>query len=99
MKKTKLGQNTELIEREEPEMLAARAKQVSVDAYLDALWTYCIGLARAGVDELHDKPSRPEDEEAFTYLYVQVPLDVMMAYHSRAGNSLTASLQTVRATS
>ena len=63
---------------------------------MDALWTYILGLARAGVEEVQDKPSAAETDGSQTYDYVQIPLDVTMNYHSRA-KRLAASLPKDRA--
>ena len=57
------------MEREEPER--QQAKTITAEAYLDALWTYILGLVRAGVEELQDRPSAPETDESQTYDYVQ----------------------------
>ena len=94
VKRTKLGDKTELIEREEPERKQPRT--ITAEVYLDALWTYILGLARAGVEELQDKPSAAETDGSQTYDYVQIPLDVTMNYHARA-KRFTASLPRDRA--
>ena len=94
VKRTKLGDKTELVEREEPERRQPRT--ITVEVYLDALWTYILGLARAGIEEVQDKPSAAETEGAQTYDYVQIPLDVTMNYHSRA-KRFAASLPKDRA--
>ncbi len=94
VKRTKLGDKTELIEREEPERNQPRT--ITAEVYLDALWTYILGLARAGVEELQDKPSAAETDGSQTYDYVQIPLDVTMNYHARA-KRFTASLPRDRA--
>ena len=89
VKRTKLGDETELIVREEPER--KQPKTIAAEAYLDALWTYILGLARAGVEELQDKPSAAETDGSQTYDYVQIPLDVTVNSHARA-KRFTASL-------
>ena len=94
IKRTKLGDKTELIEREEPER--KQPKTITAEVYLDALWTYILGLARAGVEELQDKPSAAETDGSQTYDYVQIPLDVTMNYHARA-KRFAASLPKDRA--
>ena len=78
-----------MIEREEPER--KQPKTITAEAYLDALWTYILGLARAGVEELQDKPSAAETDGSQTYDYVQIPLDVTVNSHARA-KRFTASL-------
>ena len=78
-----------MIEREEPER--KQPKTIAAEAYLDALWTYILGLARAGVEELQDKPSAAETDGSQTYDYVQIPLDVTVNSHARA-KRFTASL-------
>ena len=50
IKRTKLGNKTESIEREEPER--QQTKTITAEAYIDALWTYILGLVKAGVEEL-----------------------------------------------
>ena len=59
-KHTKLGGENELIEREEPKR--KQPKTITAEAYPDALWTYIIDLARAGVEGLRDKPSAAETD-------------------------------------
>ena len=58
---------------------------------MGALWTYILGLARAGVEEVQDRPEADETSESQTYDYVQIPLGIMINYHSRA-KRFTASL-------
>ena len=65
------------MEREEPER--QQAKTITAEAYLDALWTYILGLVRAGVEEPQDRPNAPETDESQTYDYVQIPSDVTMS--------------------
>ena len=48
VKRTKIGDHTEVVEREQT--VQVDHKRVTVEIYLDALYTYIIGLARAGVD-------------------------------------------------
>ena len=69
VKYTKLGSKTELIEREESER--KQPKTITAEAYLDGLWTYNLGLARAGVEELQDKPRAAETDASQTYDHVQ----------------------------
>ena len=52
--------------------------------YLDLLWTQLLGFANASCKP---KPNAPRDGEPFgckSILYVDVPMDVVMAYHRRA---------------
>ena len=56
---------------------------ITAEVYLDALWTYILGLARAGDEELQDKPSAAEIDGSQTDGYVQIPLGVTMSYHAR----------------
>ena len=94
VKRTKLGDKTELVERDEPEQ--KQPKTITAEVYLDALWTYILGLARAGIEEVQDKPSAAESDGSQTHDYVQIPLDVTMNYHSRA-KRFAASLPKDRA--
>ena len=88
VKRTKLSDTAEMIEREAP--AASESKQVTVEIYLDALFTYMIGLARAGVEAIADRPvdehgkTLPELEDSDSTKYVYIPLDVTLAYYSRA---------------
>ena len=79
----------ELTEREEPER--EQPKTITSEACLNALWSYSLGLARAGVDGLQDKPSAAETDASQTYDCVHIPLDITMNYHARA-KRFTASL-------
>ena len=60
VKRTKLGDKTELIEREEPER--KQPKTITAEAYLDGLWTYNLGLARTGVEGLQKTPRAAETD-------------------------------------
>ena len=82
VKRTKPGDENELVEREEPER--KQPKTITAEAYPDALWTYILGLARAGVEELQDKPSAAETDGSQTYDYMQIPLDVTANHPARA---------------
>ena len=82
VKRTKLGDENELVEREEPER--EQPKTITAEAYPGALWTYILGLARAGVEELQDKPSAAETDGSQTYDYMQIPLDVTANHPARA---------------
>ena len=74
VKRPEPGDKTELAERDEPEQ--KQPKTITAEVCLDALWTYILGLARAGIEEVQDKPSAAESDESQTYDYVQIPLDV-----------------------
>ena len=50
--------------------------------YPDALWTYILGLAKAGVEGLRDKPSVAETDGSQAYGYMQIPLNVTDAEES-----------------
>ena len=76
-----LGNRTEPGEQEGPER---ELNTITADGYLDALWTYILGLVRAGVEEVQDRLEASVTDESQTYDYVQIPLDVVMNYHSRA---------------
>ena len=82
VKRTKIGENTEVVEREEPEQ--KQPKQMTVEAYLDGSYTCMVGLARAGVEALPDKPGGREVEASKSQDYVQSPLDITLSYHVRA---------------
>ena len=56
---------------------------ITAEIYLDALWTHILGLAKAGIEEVQDKSSSAESDEAQTYDYVQITLDVIVNFHSR----------------
>ena len=51
---------------------AAAEGDHTAEAYRDALWTYILGLVRAGVEELQNRPSAPETDGSQTYDYVQI---------------------------
>ena len=57
-----------MVEREEPEQSSLRPFQPSLS---NVLWTYILGLARAGVEELQDKPSAAEIDRSQKYDYIQ----------------------------
>ena len=71
VKRTKLGDKTEMTERGEPER--KQPKTITSEAHRDALWSYSLGLARAGVEGLQDKPRAAETGASQTYGYVQIP--------------------------
>ena len=82
IKRTKPGNKTELVEREEPEQ--NQLKTITTEVYEEELWAYICGLARAGVEELQDKPSAAETDEFQSHDYAQIPLAVTTSYHSKA---------------
>ena len=82
IKRTRIGDKTEVVEREEPEKQHPR--QVTVESYLDGLYTYMVGLARAGVEELSDKPGTPKAEDSTSHEYVHIPLDLTLQYYAKA---------------
>ena len=55
----------------DPTGRAAAEGDHTAEAYRDALWTYILGLVRAGVEELQNRPSAPETDGSQTYDYVQ----------------------------
>ena len=65
-------------------MIEREPKTIIPDTDLEALWTYNLGLARSGGEELQDKPSAAETDGSQTYDYVQIPLDVTVNYRARA---------------
>ena len=71
VKRTKLGDKTELTEREEPER--EQPKTITSEACLNALWSYSLGLARAGVVGLQGKPSAAETDTSQTHDCVHIP--------------------------
>ena len=89
VKRTQLGDENELEEREEPKW--KQPKTITTETCPDALWTYIIDLARAGVEGLRDKPSTAETDESQTYDHVQIPLEITGNSHVRSEQS-TASL-------
>ena len=88
-----LGNRTKPGEHEEPEQEIGTC---TAEDYFGALWTYILGLARAGVEEVQDRPEADETNDSQTYDYVQIPLDVLINYHSRA-KRFAASLPRNRA--
>lgn len=59
-----------------------------VASYLRCLWTFLIAVARAGVHPLNPQPVGPEVVGSDSTLYVEAPLDVLLAYHTRATRSV-----------
>ena len=59
-KRTELGHKSELVEREEPEQ--KQPKTLTAEVYLDELWAYILGLARAGSEEAQNKPISAETD-------------------------------------
>ena len=55
----------------DPTGRAAAKGDHTAEAYRDALWTCILGLVRAGVEELQNRPSAPETDGSQTYDYVQ----------------------------
>ena len=88
-----LGNKTDPGEPEDPER---KVGTIAVEDYLSALWTYILGLARAGVEKVQGRPDADETNDSQTYDYVQIPLDVLFNYHSRA-KRFAASLPKRRA--
>ena len=89
VKRTQLGDENELVEREEPKR--KQPKTITTETCPDALWTYIIDLARAGVEGLRDKPSAAETDGSQTYDHVQIPLEITGNSHVRV-KRFTASL-------
>ncbi len=56
----------------------------TVQRYLDMLWTLMLAYAKAGCKKRIDAPKDNEPFGSRSTDYVQVPLDVVMAYHRRA---------------
>ena len=92
-KRTGLGDRSELVNNE-PEQ--KQSKTLTAEVYLDALWAYILGLARAGIEEAQDKPIAAESDGSQIHYYAQIPLDVTTNYHSRA-KRFTTSLPKNRA--
>ena len=55
----------------------------TVETYLQLLFVYCVGLAKAGCNPIAGAP-KEEKRGMDTTLHVDVPFDVVMAYHARA---------------
>ncbi len=89
VKRTKLGDEAELVEREETKR--KQPKTITAEAYLNALRMYIIDLARAGVEGRRDEPSAAETDGSQTYDHVQIPLEVTVNSHARV-KRFTASL-------
>ena len=68
VKAQELGGKIELVERDEPEQ--KQPKTIITEIYLDALWMRILGLARAGIEKVQDKPSAAESAVLQTYDYV-----------------------------
>ena len=67
-RREKFGRKIELVERDEPEQ--KQPKTIITEIYLDALWMRILGLARAGIEKVQDKPSAAESDVLQTYDYV-----------------------------
>ena len=89
VKRTKLGDETELAEREELER--KQPKTITSEDHLDVLRSYILDLARAGVQGRQDKPRSAETDASQMYDYVRIPLGITMNYHAKA-KPFTASL-------
>ena len=74
IKRTKLGDETELTEREEPER--GQPETITSEACLMRFGTTSLDLARAGVDELQDKPSAAKTDASQMYDCVHICLDI-----------------------
>ena len=74
IERVKLGDETELMERKEPER--KQPETIIAEADLDALRTYILDLARTGAEKLQDKPSAAKTDGLQTHDHVQIPLDV-----------------------
>ena len=62
-----------MVECGEPER--KQPKTITAEVYPDVLWTYTLGLARAGVEGIRDKPSVAETDGSQAYGYMQIPLN------------------------
>ena len=80
--RTKPGNKIEPVECEEPEQ--NQLMTITTEVYEEELWVYIRGLARAGAEELQDKPRAAETGELQSHDYAQIPLAVTMSHHSRA---------------
>ena len=89
VKRTKLGDEAELVEREETKQ--KQPKTITAEAYLDALRIYIIDLARAGVEGRRNEPSAAETDGSQTYDHVQIPLEITVNSHARVSDSQPAS--------
>ena len=74
----------------ETELVEHEHKNIIADIDPETLWTYSLSMARAGGEELQDKPSAAETDGSQTYDYVQFPLDVTVNHRARA-KQFTAS--------
>ena len=88
VKRAKTGNETKLTEREGPER--KQPKVIADEAHRGALWTYNLGLARAGGEELLDKPSAAETDASQTPEYAQIPLDVTTNCRARTKRFTTS---------
>ena len=70
-----------MIEREEPKR--KQPETIAAEVYPDALWSYTIDLARAGVEGFRDKPSAAETDGSQTRDHVQIPLEITGNSHAR----------------
>ena len=61
-KRTKLGDETEMTEIVEP--VRKQPEAITAEAHVDARWSYILGLVRASVEGLQDKPNAAETDAA-----------------------------------
>ena len=66
-------------------------KTITAEAYPEALWSHILDLARAGVEELQDKPRAAETDGSRTFDYMQISLGVT-ANHLARTKRFTTSL-------
>ena len=52
-----------------------QTKTITAEAYLDALWTYILGLVRAGVEELQIDPAHPKPMDHRHMIMCKLPCD------------------------
>ena len=89
-KRTKLGgTNLEVVETETPTDVSMPR---TVFTYLHNIQVYCLALARAGCKIRPDAP-REESLATDTCTVVEVPLDVVLAYSSRAQRQVSKMLE------
>ncbi len=98
-RKTDLGQNLALVEEA---VVPHTQPAKTVVKYLELLWTLLLAYGKAGSAPVPNAPTDGEPRGSDTTRYVQVPLDVLAAYHRRAhtfAHSLPhhVALETLRA--
>ena len=79
-KRRKLSDGIELLMHEED---AEEVAQADAATYMRCLWTLLLAMARAGVVALSTAPNVPELLSADSTAYVEMPLDLCIAYHAR----------------